>query len=306
MKKRYALLLSALITTSALADMRIGVTIAQFDDNFLTYLREAMATQAKGMPDGVTLQFEDARGDVVRQLSQVESFIGQKVDAVIVTPVDTAATRNITEQATKAGIPLLYVNRRPQEKLPDGAVYIGSDEKLAGRLQMQYLADKMGGKGNLAIMLGLLSNDATHGRTAGVKEVLAQYPEIKIVEEQTAEWQRDKGMNLMNDWLVSGRKIDAVSSNNDEMAIGAAMALRQSGTTSGKDIVIGGVDGTPDGLAAVKRGMLSATVFHDAKGQGKAAVETAVKMIKKESVPSVVDIPFELVTPDNVESFTNR
>ena len=305
MKRVCLLVISTLFSTLALADLRIGVSIAQFDDNFLTYLREAMADEAK-REGGVQLQFEDARGDVVRQLSQVESFVNQKVDAVVVTPVDTAATRNMTAAAKKAGIPLLYVNRRPQEELPAGVVYIGSNEKLAGRLQMEALAQKMGGKGNLAIMLGLLSNDATHGRTAGVKEVLAKYPDIKVVEEQTAEWQRDKGMDLMSNWLTSGRQIDAVASNNDEMAIGAAMALRQAGKQPGKDVFIGGVDGTPDGLAALQRGLLTVTVFHDAKGQGRAAIENAVKAARKEAVPAVVDIPFELVTADNVAQFKNR
>ncbi|QDD89898.1 sugar ABC transporter substrate-binding protein [Pseudomonas oryzihabitans] len=305
MKRVCLLVISTLFSTLALADLRIGVSIAQFDDNFLTYLREAMADEAK-REGGVQLQFEDARGDVVRQLSQVESFVNQKVDAVVVTPVDTAATRNMTAAAKKAGIPLLYVNRRPQEELPAGVVYIGSNEKLAGRLQMEALAQKMGGKGNLAIMLGLLSNDATHGRTAGVKEVLAKYPDIKVVEEQTAEWQRDKGMDLMSNWLTSGRQIDAVASNNDEMAIGAAMALRQAGKQPGKDVFIGGVDGTPDGLAALQRGLLTVTVFHDAKGQGRAAIENAVKAARKETVPAVVDIPFELVTADNVAQFKNR
>lgn len=305
MKRVCLLVISTLFSTLALADLRIGVSIAQFDDNFLTYLREAMADEAK-REGGVQLQFEDARGDVVRQLSQVESFVNQKVDAVVVTPVDTAATRNMTAAAKKAGIPLLYVNRRPQEELPAGVVYIGSNEKLAGRLQMEALTQKMGGKGNLAIMLGLLSNDATHGRTAGVKEVLAKYPDIKVVEEQTAEWQRDKGMDLMSNWLTSGRQIDAVASNNDEMAIGAAMALRQAGKQPGKDVFIGGVDGTPDGLAALQRGLLTVTVFHDAKGQGRAAIENAVKAARKEAVPAVVDIPFELVTADNVAQFKNR
>ncbi|PGE69942.1 rhizopine-binding protein, partial [Bacillus toyonensis] len=97
-------------------------------------------------------------------------------------------------------------------------------EVKAGEIQMRYLAEKMGGKGNLAIMLGLLSNNATHNRTLGVKTVLKEYPDIKIVEEQSAEWQRSKAIDLMNNWIVSGRKIDAVAANADEMAIGAAMA----------------------------------------------------------------------------------
>ncbi|TWI54929.1 inositol transport system substrate-binding protein [Pseudomonas duriflava] len=308
MKNRVAsLALSLLMTsTAALADLKVGVSMAQFDDNWLTYLRESMADKAKSMPDGVQLQFEDARSDVVKQINQVQSFISQKVDAIIVNPVDTAATRNITEAATKAGIPLVYVNRRPDEKtLPEGVVVVASNDLEAGRLQMQYLADKMGGKGNLVIMLGDLANNSTQNRTKGVKEVLAKYPDIKVVEEQTGNYMRDKGMDLMSNWLLSGREFDAVVSNNDEMAIGAAMALQQSGKNKGS-VLIGGVDGTPDGLAAVQRGMLAVSVFQDAKGQANGAVEAAVKMAKNEPVEQNVWIPYEQITADNVTSFQAR
>lgn len=305
MKTRFAALaLSTLLSsTAALADIKIGVSMSQFDDNWLSYLRESMAKKAKSLPDGVQLQFEDARNDVVRQLSQVESFIGQGVDAIIVNPVDTAATRNITQRALKAGIPLVYVNRRPDEaQLPDGVVTVTSDDLEAGHLQMQYLAEKLGGKGKIAIMLGELSNNATHNRTKGFKDVLAKYPDIQIVEEQTALWSRDKGMDLMSNWLVSGREFDAIASNNDEMAIGAAMALRQAGKQPG-EVLIGGVDGTPDALSAIQRGLLSVSVFQDAKGQAEGAVESAVMMVKKEPVEQAVLIPYRLITPENVQSF---
>jgi inositol transport system substrate-binding protein len=304
MKTRFATLaLATLLSSSALADIKIGVSMSQFDDNWLSYLRESMAKKAKSMPDGVQLQFEDARNDVVRQLSQVESFVGQGVDAIIVNPVDTAATRNITERAQQAGIALVYVNRRPDEReLPEGVVTVVSDDFEAGTLQMQYLAEKLGGKGKIAIMLGELSNNATHNRTRGFKEVLAQYPDIEIVEEQTALWMRNKGMDLMSNWLVSGREFDAIASNNDEMAIGAAMALRQAGVKPGT-VLIGGVDGTPDALAAIQRGLLSVSVFQDAKGQAEGAVESAVKMVKQQPVEQAVLIPYRLITPENVKSF---
>lgn len=304
MKTRFATLaLATLLSSSALADIKIGVSMSQFDDNWLSYLRESMAKKAESMPDGVQLQFEDARNDIVRQLSQVESFVGQGVDAIIVNPVDTAATRNITERAQQAGIALVYVNRRPDEReLPEGVVTVVSDDFEAGTLQMQYLAKKLGGKGKIAIMLGELSNNATHNRTRGFKEVLAQYPDIEVVEEQTALWMRNKGMDLMSNWLVSGREFDAIASNNDEMAIGAAMALRQAGVKPGT-VLIGGVDGTPDALSAIQRGLLSVSVFQDAKGQAEGAVESAVKMVKQQPVEQSVLIPYRLITPENVKSF---
>ncbi|MDP9530253.1 sugar ABC transporter substrate-binding protein [Pseudomonas protegens] len=304
-KIRFASLALSLLLTSgaALADIKIGVSMSQFDDTWLTYLRESMDQKAKSLPDGVKLQFEDARSDVVKQLSQVENFISQKVDAIVVNPVDTAATKKITEAAVKAGIPLVYVNRRPDDlNLPKGVVTVASNDLEAGKMQMQYLAEKMGGKGDIVILLGDLANNSTANRTKGVKQVLTQYPGIKVDQEQTGVWLRDKGMTLVNDWLTQGRKFDAVVSNNDEMAIGAAMALKQAGVEKGS-VLIAGVDGTPDGLRAVKKGELALSVFQDAKGQADGSIDTAVKMIKHEPVEPAVWIPYRLITPDNVDQF---
>ncbi|SDB14232.1 inositol transport system substrate-binding protein [Pseudomonas sp. NFACC23-1] len=304
-KTRIASLALSLMLTSgaALADLKIGVSMSQFDDTWLTYLRESMDKKAKSLPDGVTLQFEDARSDVVKQLSQVESFISQKVDAIIVNPVDTAATQRITKAAVAAGIPLVYVNRRPDDlKLPAGVVTVASDDLEAGRMQMQYLAEKMGGKGDIVILLGDLANNSTTNRTKGVKDVLAKYPNIKIEQEQTGTWLRDKGMTLVNDWLTQGREFQAVVANNDEMAIGAAMALKQAGTKKGS-VLIAGVDGTPDGLNAIKKGDMAVSVFQDAKGQADGSIETAVKMVKKQPVEQSVWVPYRLITPENVGQF---
>ncbi|ROM70519.1 rhizopine-binding protein [Pseudomonas brassicacearum] len=304
-KTRIASLALSLMLTSgaALADLKIGVSMSQFDDTWLTYLRESMDKKAKSLPDGVTLQFEDARSDVVKQLSQVESFISQKVDAIIVNPVDTAATQRITKAAVAAGIPLVYVNRRPDDlKLPAGVVTVASDDLEAGRMQMQYLAEKMGGKGDIVILLGDLANNSTTNRTKGVKDVLAKYPGIKIEQEQTGTWLRDKGMTLVNDWLTQGREFQAVVANNDEMAIGAAMALKQAGTKPGT-VLIAGVDGTPDGLNAIKKGEMAVSVFQDAKGQADGSIDTAVKMVKKQPVEPAVWVPYRLITPENVDQF---
>ena len=300
-----ALALSMLLASgfASAADLKIGVTMSAFDDTFLTYLREDMGKQAKSYPkgDGVQLQFEDARADVVKQLSQVENFISQKVDAIIVNPVDTASTANIIKAATAAKIPLVFVNRRPDSPtLAPGVAAVVSDDVEAGKLQMQYIAEKLGGKGNIVILLGDLANNSTTNRTKGVKEVLTKYPGIKIEQEQTGIWLRDKGMTLVNDWLTQGRDFDAVLANNDEMAIGASMALKSAGK---KGVLIAGVDGTPDGLNAITKGDMTVSAFQDAKGQADKSVETARKMAKNEPIEQNVVIPFQLITPDNVKDF---
>ncbi|TFY89142.1 sugar ABC transporter substrate-binding protein [Pseudomonas kairouanensis] len=304
-KQLLAALFTLAVTPWALADIRIGVSIAQVDDVFLAQMRDYMAAHAKELPS-VTLQFEDAQGDVVRQLNQVQNFTAQGMDAIIVNAVDTAATAKMTVNAQQAKIPLVYVNRRPEFKeLPAGVGYVGSDEIKAGEIQMRYLAEQMGGKGNLAIMLGLLSNNATHNRTLGVKNVLKDYPNIKIVEEQSAEWQRSKAIDLMNNWIVSGTKIDAVAANADEMAIGAAMAISQAGMQPGKDILVAGSDGGAAGLDAVKKGQLLVTAYQDNKGQAVGSVDLAVKMVKKEPYTAELTIPYQQITKANYQAFLN-
>ncbi|TWI54927.1 ribose transport system substrate-binding protein/inositol transport system substrate-binding protein [Pseudomonas duriflava] len=303
MMRCLSMLLCLLISPLAWSEAKIGVAVAQYD-NYIAYLVQAMQERAKEVPGGATLQLEDAGGDVVRQLGQVENFISQSVDAIIVNPADTAATRKITERATLAGIPLVYLNSRPEvESFPAGVVFVGTDERRIGQMQMEYLAEKMGGKGDLAIILGRLAHDDTRKRTAGVKDVLAKYPDIKVVEEQSANWERDKGMDVMSNWLLSGKNIDAVAANNDEMGIGAAMALRQAGS---QDVMVGGVDGTADGLDAIKRGLLSVTVFRDTVGIGAGSVDAAVRLINKENLQGDIWVPVQLVTPENYQQFQSK
>lgn len=304
---RFALIVASLLVLFSpwsLADYRIGVSIARVDDNFMTYVRNGLDTAAK--QQGVKIQFEDAQGDVVRQLNQVEGFLNQKVDAVIVLPVDTSATANITRAAVAAKTPLVYVNRHPDERtLPKGVVTVASNDIEAGQLQMRYLAEKLGGKGSVAIIMGDLAQNATHDRTEGAKQVLKEFPGIKVVEQQSAEWQRNKGMDLTSNWLLAGTQFDAIVANNDEMAIGAGMALQQAGKAKG-EVAIVGIDGLPDGLAAVKRGLLAASVFQDPKAQAAKAVESAIKMIKGEPIEAEVWVPFELIKPEQVAMFEQR
>jgi inositol transport system substrate-binding protein len=283
----------------------VGVSMAHFDDNFLTMLRTAMADYAKTFPE-IVLQFTDAQGDVGRQLSQIQNFVAGNAAAIIVNAADTSATPSITKVAREAGVPLVYVNRRPaEETLPEGVVFVGSEELQAGTLEMEELARLMNHRGNVAIMIGELASNGAQLRTAAVEKVVAQYPDMKIVEKQIGNFQRERGLDLMNNWLTAGTKIDAVAANNDEMAIGAIMAIRQAGIPSGK-ILVGGVDATPDALAELAKGTLAVTVFQNARGQAKGAVDAALALARSERIDHFVSIPFELVTRDNYKAFLNR
>jgi ABC-type sugar transport system substrate-binding protein len=308
MKRTLLVLAAATILSSPAFATKIGVSMDKFDDNFLTVLRNGMADYAKTRP-GVTLQIEDAKDDVSKQLSQVQNFIANGVDAIIVNPVDTSATAAITKAAADAGMPLVYVNREPIDvnKLGPKAAFVASNEAESGTLETKEICKILGGKGNILVLEGQLRNQAAVQRTKDIHEVITT-PEcsgIKIIAEQAAEWDRTKGQNLMANWLSKGMKFDAVVSNNDEMAIGAIQAMKAAGLDT-KKAVVGGVDATQDALASMKAGDLKVTVFQDAAGQGKGAVDTALALAAGKSVDKKVYIPFQLVTPTNMDQFMNK
>jgi ABC-type sugar transport system substrate-binding protein len=300
-----ALAATAIMMTFSMAQ-NVGVSMAYFDDLFLTNLREAMSASAK--EKGINLQFEDAQGDIGKQLSQIQNFIAQKVEVAVVNPVDSSATAQMTKLLKDAKIPTVYVNRQPLEPLDpnDPIVYVGSDENVSGKLEAEGIAKQLNGKGNVAIMMGELATQAAVLRTEGAEKVFAKHPDIKVVQKQTANWRRSEAIDLMNNWLTAGTKIDAVCANNDEMAIGAIIALQQAGKDP-KTVVVGGVDATRDALGEMEKGNLDVTVFQDAKGQGRAVVDSVQKLHKKEKFESpYVYVPFELVTPDNYKEYLKK
>ncbi|RQR63371.1 sugar ABC transporter substrate-binding protein [Burkholderia sp. Bp9126] len=286
---------------------KIGVTMASFDDTFLTILRNGIVDAAK--KDGVGTQVEDAGNDVGKQLSQVQNMIAQKVDAIIVNPVDTDATPKITKMVTEAKIPLVYVNRRPVDfdKLPAGVAVVASDEKLSGTLQARQVCKLLGGKGDILVLMGELSNESARARTKDIEEVLAtkECAGMKIVDKREGKWSRTQGQDITMNWLSSGVKFDAIVSNNDEMAIGAINALKAARKWTPKTVVAG-IDATPDGLASMKSGELKVSVFQNAAGQGQQSVAAALKLAKKQSVDRYVNVPFELVTPDNMSKYAKH
>lgn len=295
---------AALLFASALAvaaPLKVGVSIANFDDTFLTYMMDGMKAWAKANPNEVQLTFTDAKEDMAKQLDQVENFIVQKMDAIILVPVDTSATAPMTKSILAKGIKAVYVNRNPGN-LPDGAYYVGSEEIVAGRLQMEFLGDKLKGKGNVAILMGKLDNEGALKRTAGNEDVQkTQFPGIKVLDKQTGQWQRNEGLAKTEDWLNRfGKDIHAILANNDDMALGAIQALKDKKRT---DVIVLGVDATPDALTSVSKGEMAATVFQDAAGQGGGGVEVAVKAARGQTVVKETWIPFKLVTPENLSQF---
>jgi inositol transport system substrate-binding protein len=309
MKKFVFTALAAAILASPVSagELKIGVSMAMFDDNFLTSLRNGIEAAAKDQK--VSVQIEDGKNEVGTQLNQIQNFIASGVDAIIINPVDTDATVSMSSDAEAAGIPLIYVNRQPVnvDMLPKNQAFVASNEVDSGTMQTQEVCRLMKGKGNVVVMMGELSNQAAIQRTKDIHDVIAtrECSGMKIIAEQTAEWSRTKGNDLMTNWLSAGMEFDAVISNNDEMAIGAIQALKASGRKM-DSVIVAGIDATPDALAAMKAGDLDVTVFQSANGQGRGAVDVAVKLAQGKEVGQKVWVPFELVVPSNLDKFLKK
>jgi inositol transport system substrate-binding protein len=305
----------AMMTGTALADshaIKVGVSMALFDDNFLTVLRNGIDAQAAGA--GAAVQIEDAGNDVAKQLEQIKNFAASGVKAIIVNPVDTSATQAMTDAAAAAGIPLVYVNRQPIniDTLPDNQAFVASNEVDSGTLETIAMCDQWKAEGksevNVYVMQGELSNQAAVQRTQDIYDVINAgkcVVKINVIDQQTANWSRDQAQSLMNNWISSGKAYDGVIANNDEMAIGAIQAMKAAGVDM-KSVVVGGVDATQDALAAMAAGDLDVTVFQNAAAQGSGALDAAVKLAKGEAVEQKVWVPFELVTPANLANYTKK
>jgi ABC-type sugar transport system substrate-binding protein len=304
------LLIAAAVAGSLASPMahaqKIGLAMAQLD-TFLTILKNG--TLDAGKKAGASVQVEDAGNDVGKQLSQIQNLIAQKVDAIIVNPVDTDATPKITKMVSDAKIPLVYVNRKPVDfaKLPAGVAFVASDEKVSGTLQTEEVCRLLKGKGDVLVLMGELSNEAARTRTADIEDVVKtkECAGLKIVDKREGAWDRTKGQDITTNWLSSGVKFDAIIANNDEMAIGAINALK-AGKKWTPSTIVAGIDATPDALASMKAGDLKVTVFQNAAGQGSGAVEAALKLIKKQPVERFVNVPFELVTPANLAKYGGK
>lgn len=289
----------------------IGATIARFDDNFLTVMRNGMVDHAAGL-NGVDLQVEDATDDIGKQIDQVRNFVASGVDAIIVNIVDTSAGAAVTEAA--GDVPLVFVNREPDnvDGLPETQAFVASNEIESGTLEAFQIcrnlraAGKAGGASGY-LMNGQLSNQAAVQRSKDVHDVIGMdmCSFMTLIDEQTANWSRDEAQSLMTNWLSSGEEFDFVIANNDEMAIGAIQAMKAAGIDMA-EVEVGGVDATQDALVAMQAGELDVTVFQDAFGQGAGSVDTALALAAGEDVDQKVYIPFKLVTPENIDDFLDR
>lgn len=292
------------MSISAASAQTIGVSMSDLD-KFRTALLNGVVTHGQAI-SGLTLVTENAKGDNELQKKQVQKLIADKVDAIILAVSDGDLGPQMTKMAADAGIPLVYINNVPSNllDLPENQVVVASNEKESGTLQTKQVCALLKGKGRVVVLMGEPFHAAARARTQDISDVIAT-PECKgleIVERQAAYWSRDYADQQMQEWLAAGVKFDAVIANNDEMALGAIRAMKKAGMPM-KDVVTAGVDATDDALAAMEAGDLDVTILQSAIGQGATAVDAAVKLANKEKVPRENNVPFELVTPENLSKY---
>lgn len=278
--------------------IKLGITLYSLKNEFT--VRIANAAEAKAKELGIELVIYDGNYDPSTQISQVETMISDGCDGIILNPQDAEACVPCVDKAVEAGIPIVGVNTRVKsDKLTS---YVGSQDVTAGEMEMQKIADLIGGKGNIVIIEGPMGQSAQLERRKGIQNILDKYPDIKVLAEKTANWSRSEGMTVMENWLQAFDDINAVVAENDEMALGAREAIKPSG----KDIPAIGVDGITDALKAVEEGNLIASIFQDGAGQGSKAVEVLNDVIQGKDVEENYWINFEEVNKDNVAEFKER
>lgn len=281
---------------SSSSDGQLTVGVSVYDmSSFVTQGKEGIDAYAKA--NNVKILWNSANLDVNTQANQVDQFVNQKVDAILVNPVQAGSLQPQVAAAKAAGIPFVDVNASLKNDTLDGSVQ--PDDKAAGAQEAQMMMDKIGGKGNVVILQGPLGGSGEIDRGAGIDEVLAKYPDVKVLAKDTANWKRDEAVNKMKNWISAfGGDIDGVISQNDDMGLGALQALKEAGVT---DVPIVGIDGIEDGLNAVKNGDFIGTSLQHGTVEMAAGLAVAVKLAKGETVDAKPIYMMPAITKDNVD-----
>ena len=273
---------------------RIGVTVYDMS-SFITAGKEGMDTYAKA--NNIELVWNSANNDVSTQASQVDSLINQGVAAIIVVPAQADSLAPQIAAAKSKGIPLLAVNAALDS--PDLAGNVQPDDVAAGAQEMQMMADRLGGRGNIVVLQGPLGQSGELDRSKGIEQVLAKYPGIKVLAKDTANWKRDEAVNKTKNWISGfGPQINAVVAENDDMGLGALQALKEVGRS---DVPIVGIDGIEDGLNAVKSGEFIGTSLQNGTVELASGLAVASKLAKGEQVNANPVYVMPAITKDNVD-----
>jgi ribose transport system substrate-binding protein len=276
----------------------VALVVKTLNNPFFIEMQKGAEEAAKKAGVTLLVQAADREVDVERQMQIIENLIERKVNALCITPSGSREIVPVVVKANKASIPVIIVDTRADEKALAAAggkieTFIGSDNYDGGKIAAAFMAEKLGGKGNVAVLEGIAGHETGDARLRGFREVIAKSPGIKIVASQTANWERDQGFTVFQNMLEAHPEIDAVFSANDMMALGAVEAIAAKGKT-GKIVVVG-FDAQPEARAAIKKGTMAATVAQFPARMGATAVENAAKLLRGEKIEAFTPVSIELV-----------
>jgi methyl-galactoside transport system substrate-binding protein len=301
-----------------LADKKVGVCIYQFSDNFMTLFRtelENYLIEQGFSADNITIQ--DGQNDQATQSNQIDAFIAEGVDVLIVNPVNSSSASTITDKVVDAGIPLVYINREPDESEEArweendwDVTYVGCDARQSGTMQGELIADlgldavdKNGnGKIDYIMIEGDPENvDAQYRTEYSVKALEDAGFEVECLDDQVGNWDQATAQQLVANSLSQyGDDVEVVFCNNDAMALGALQSIQAAGRTVGEDIYLVGVDALSEALEDVVAGTMTGTVFNDHFTQSHSAADAAINYLTGEGNEHYIGCDYVKVTTDNV------
>lgn len=272
----------------SMEDVTVGVSISTLNNPFFVSLKEGI--EAKAKEKGMKVSVVDAQDDTAKQVSGIEDLILKKVDLLIINPTDSAAISSAVQSANDAGIPVITVDRSADEG--EVVTFIASDNVAGGEQAAKYIVEQLGENAKVVELEGVSGASATRERGEGFHNIADK--QLDVVSSQTAEFDRTKGLNVMENMLQGNKDIQGVFAHNDEMALGAIEAIK----ATGKDILVVGFDGNEDALKAVEAGDLSATIAQQPALIGEEAITAAEKILKGEKVEETISVPLKLVTKE--------
>ncbi|HHT9120550.1 MAG TPA: substrate-binding domain-containing protein [Candidatus Hypogeohydataceae bacterium YC41] len=270
----------------------VGVTLLT-RDVFYQELEKGMQEEAKAK--GIKLRIQSAEKDLNLQTTQVENFVVQGVDALVICPVDSTGLETAIDRAKKAGIPVFTADIRAKDA--SVVCHIASDNRQGGRLGGEYLAKLVGYEGEVAI-IDHPEVTSVQERVAGFKEAIARYSNMKIVDEPSAGGDRDKAMIVMQNMLLAHPKLKGVFAINDNTALGAMAALEAAGR---QDVFIVGYDATPEAKQAIRKGgPLKADVIQYPAVIGRETIRTVASILEGQPVPLELPIATGIVDKESL------
>ena len=290
MKLKHTLLAAALaasITAPAMAKDSIALVISTLDNPFFVTLKEGAEKQAKALDyDLVVL---DSQNDPAKELANVEDISVRGVKILLINPTDSDAVGNAIAVANQKKLPVITLDRAANKG--QVVAHIASDNTAGGEMAGNYIAEKLGKGAKIIQLEGIAGTSAARERGAGFAKA-AQAHDFKILASQPADFDRSKGLNVMENLLTAQPEVQGVFAQNDEMALGALRAIQAAGK---KDLVLVGFDGTDDGVKAVKGGKMAATIAQQPDKIGEIGVQTADKVLKGEKVEASIPVELKLI-----------